>query len=55
MEIDKLISPELINKKAVEAVEEGGIVFIDEIDKICNPSNSMPGPDASSEGVQVFF
>jgi ATP-dependent HslUV protease ATP-binding subunit HslU len=52
-ELEKLISPELINKKAIEAVEQKGIVVIDEIDKICVPAGSFrDGADASDEGVQ---
>jgi ATP-dependent HslUV protease ATP-binding subunit HslU len=38
-------------KKAVEGVEQTGIVFIDEIDKICGRETSS-GPDVSREGVQ---
>lgn len=53
-ELEKLISSELINKKAVDAVEQRGIVVIDEIDKICVPSGAYrDGADASDEGVQV--
>jgi len=52
-EIEKLLNPELIHKKAIEAVEQDGIVFIDEIDKICVRSDAIhTGADASSEGVQ---
>lgn len=55
-ELEKLISPELINKKALEAVEQRGIVVIDEIDKICVPAGAYrDGADASDEGVQVCF
>ncbi len=54
-ELDKIINKELINKKAIEAVQQDGIVFIDEIDKICVRSDAVyRGPDPSSEGVQVF-
>eukprot|EP00184_Porphyridium_aerugineum_P008808 CAMPEP_0184691948 /NCGR_PEP_ID=MMETSP0313-20130426/625_1 /TAXON_ID=2792 /ORGANISM="Porphyridium aerugineum, Strain SAG 1380-2" /LENGTH=567 /DNA_ID=CAMNT_0027149731 /DNA_START=192 /DNA_END=1895 /DNA_ORIENTATION=+ len=52
VEADKLITDEMILKQAVDAVEQDGIVFIDEIDKICTPSNYRHGADASSEGVQ---
>eukprot|EP01122_Echinamoeba_exundans_P011876 TRINITY_DN4857_c0_g1_i1.p1 TRINITY_DN4857_c0_g1~~TRINITY_DN4857_c0_g1_i1.p1 ORF type:complete len:460 (-),score=132.28 TRINITY_DN4857_c0_g1_i1:1147-2526(-) len=50
-EIDKLLPKEELTKKAVEAVEQDGIVFFDEIDKICGSKSSWH-PDASGEGVQ---
>jgi len=50
-EADKLLDEETINKKAVEAVEENGIVFLDEIDKVCARSDAR-GADVSREGVQ---
>ena len=40
-----------IMKEAISSVEESGIVFIDEIDKIVS-SGDYRGADASSEGVQ---
>jgi len=52
METEKLISTDDMVKEAIKLVEEDGIVFIDEIDKICNPSHQRHGPDASAEGVQ---
>uniref|UniRef100_A0A7S1TAA1 ATP-dependent protease ATPase subunit HslU n=2 Tax=Compsopogon caeruleus TaxID=31354 RepID=A0A7S1TAA1_9RHOD len=52
IEADKLLTDESITKQAIEATEQDGIVFIDEIDKICTPSNYRHGADASSEGVQ---
>jgi ATP-dependent HslUV protease ATP-binding subunit HslU len=52
-ELDKLLSPEVIHKKAIRAVEQSGIVFLDEVDKICSPSEAPPSrTDASAEGVQ---
>lgn len=49
-ESDKLIDKEKIIKEAIFSVEQNGIVFIDEIDKICAKNSS--GADISREGVQ---
>lgn len=50
-ESEKLIDQDKIVKKALKSVENDGIVFIDEIDKICARSN-LKGGDVSREGVQ---
>lgn len=51
-ESDKLVDQDNLVKEAIEAVEQNGIVFIDEIDKICARSEYRGGGDVSREGVQ---
>ncbi|WP_158782236.1 HslU--HslV peptidase ATPase subunit [Pantoea sp. BAV 3049] len=50
-EAAKLVNPEELKQEAIDAVEQHGIVFIDEIDKVCKRGESS-GPDVSREGVQ---
>ncbi|MBW7996861.1 MAG: ATP-dependent protease ATPase subunit HslU [Candidatus Glassbacteria bacterium] len=50
-EIQKLVDMEDVIGEAIDRVEESGIVFLDEMDKIAGPS-SKTGPDVSREGVQ---
>jgi len=51
-ESDKLLDQDKVVKEAIEAVENNGIVFLDEIDKICARSGETRGGDVSREGVQ---
>ena len=52
-ESDKLIDTDLITGDAISAVENNGIVFLDEIDKICSRADGgRVGGDVSREGVQ---
>ncbi|MDO9639199.1 MAG: ATP-dependent protease ATPase subunit HslU [Pseudotabrizicola sp.] len=50
-EADKLLDDEAVKATALTAVQENGIVFLDEIDKICARSDARGG-DVSREGVQ---
>ncbi|EMH0748126.1 HslU--HslV peptidase ATPase subunit [Proteus mirabilis] len=51
-EAAKLVNPEELKQQAIDAVEQHGIVFIDEVDKICKRGGQSSGPDVSREGVQ---
>lgn len=50
-EAEKLIDMDAVQREAVKRVQETGIIFIDEIDKIAG-AKSQQGPDVSREGVQ---
>ncbi|MDP5334619.1 MAG: ATP-dependent protease ATPase subunit HslU [Paracoccaceae bacterium] len=50
-EADKLLDDETVNRAALQSVEQNGIVFLDEIDKVCARSDAR-GADVSREGVQ---
>jgi len=51
-EADKLIDPDAVNELARERVEQQGILFIDEMDKIASRQDASGGADVSREGVQ---
>ncbi len=50
-EADKLLDEDSVKSAALEAVEQNGIVFLDEIDKVCARAETR-GADVSREGVQ---
>ncbi len=51
-EAQKLIDMEAVQREAIQRVEESGIIFIDEIDKVTSTGGKASGPDVSREGVQ---
>ncbi len=52
-ESEKLIDRDKVNQEAVRRAETAGVIFLDEIDKICSREGSQgAGPDVSREGVQ---
>ena len=50
-EADKIVDAETLKREAIDRVEQGGIIFLDEIDKIAGAEKSQ-GPDVSRQGVQ---
>src|SRR5437868_6714569 len=50
-EAEALIDKAVVTEKAIALVENEGIIFLDELDKVCGPSSSH-GPDVSRQGVQ---
>ncbi len=51
-EAEKLVDQQNLAREAIERVEQSGMVFLDEIDKIAGRQNAANGPDVSREGVQ---
>ena len=51
-EAEKLLDQQNVAREAIERVEQSGIVFLDEIDKIAGRQQAASGPDVSREGVQ---
>ena len=51
-EAQKLVDMEQVVRMAVDRVQNSGIIFLDEIDKIAGASSGKHGPDVSREGVQ---
>nr|WP_298250968.1 ATP-dependent protease ATPase subunit HslU [uncultured Halomonas sp.] len=51
-EAGKLVNEEEIKARAIESVEQNGIVFLDEIDKVCKGGGQSSGGEVSREGVQ---
>src|SRR5690242_15968350 len=51
-EADKLVDQQNVAREAIERVEQSGIVFLDEIDKVAGRQHAAHGPDVSREGVQ---
>lgn len=51
-ETDRLIDQESLNASAIRRAEQSGIVFLDEIDKLCGSGGEGSGPEVSRTGVQ---
>ena len=52
-EIDRLIDQDSVHESAIRRCEQSGMVFLDELDKICSgPIGDVGGPDVSRSGVQ---
>lgn len=51
-EASKMLNEEEIKRQAIDNAEQNGVIFIDEIDKICKRTEHSSGADVSREGVQ---
>lgn len=50
--VDELVDQDSVQDEAIQLAEASGIVFIDEIDKVCVDGEGSKGPDVSRQGVQ---
>ena len=48
----KLVDQDKVTQEALDRAQQGGIIFLDEIDKVAGRQSSSHGPDVSREGVQ---
>lgn len=51
-EAARLVNEDELKREAVDLVEQNGIVFLDELDKVCKRGENVGGGDVSREGVQ---
>jgi ATP-dependent HslUV protease ATP-binding subunit HslU len=51
-EIESLVDKDAVHEEALRLAEGAGVVFLDEIDKVCGPEEGGRGPDVSRQGVQ---
>src|SRR6476659_10709609 len=51
-EAEKLVDQQNVSREAIDRVEQSGIVFLDELDKVAGRQQATGGPDVSREGVQ---
>ncbi|HEV8657979.1 MAG TPA: ATP-dependent protease ATPase subunit HslU [Thermoanaerobaculia bacterium] len=51
-EAEKLVDQQNVAREAIDRVEQSGIVFLDELDKVAGRQQASHGPDVSREGVQ---
>jgi ATP-dependent HslUV protease ATP-binding subunit HslU len=51
-EIEALVDKDAVHEEALRLAEGAGVVFLDEIDKVCGPEEGGRGPDVSRQGVQ---
>lgn len=51
-EVEALMDKDAIHEESIKLAEDSGMIFIDELDKICGPEESSRGIDVSRQGVQ---
>lgn len=49
---DELLDKDAVNEEAIRLAQESGIIFLDEVDKICGPEGTSHSIDVSRQGVQ---